>query len=83
MELFNKRFILDTGEIRLAPGQIYLDMPAHYQSRVNSGEDLTIQARLQGDLNQLNLDLRSTPTLPPDEVLARLILANASKPLPL
>lgn len=76
MELFNKRFILDTGEIRLAPGQIYLDMPAHYQSRVNSGEDLTIQARLQGDLNQLNLDLRSTPTLPPDEVLARLIFGK-------
>ncbi len=76
MELFNKRFILDTGDIRLAPGQIYLDMPAHYESRVNSGEDLTIQARLQGDLNHLNLDLRSTPTLPPDEVLARLIFGK-------
>ncbi|HMW72671.1 MAG TPA: translocation/assembly module TamB domain-containing protein, partial [Cellvibrionaceae bacterium] len=76
LELFNKRFILDTGDIRLAPGQIYLDMPAHYESRVNSGEDLTIQARLQGDLNHLNLDLRSTPTLPPDEVLARLIFGK-------
>ncbi len=76
LELFNKRFILDTGDIRLAPGQIYLDIPAHYESRVNSGEDLTIQARLQGDLNHLNLDLRSTPTLPPDEVLARLIFGK-------
>lgn len=76
MELFNKRFILDTGDIRLAPGQIYLNIPANYQSRVNSGEDLTIQARLHGDLNHLTLDLQSTPTLPPDEVLARLIFGK-------
>ncbi|HEY6529113.1 MAG TPA: translocation/assembly module TamB domain-containing protein [Cellvibrionaceae bacterium] len=76
MELFNKRFILGNGDIRLAPGQIYLNIPAQYQSRVNSGEDLTINARLHGDLNHLNLDLQSTPPLPPDEVLARLIFGK-------
>lgn len=76
MELFNKRFVLGTGEIRVAPRQIYLNIPATYQSRVGSGEDFTIQARLYGDANQLKLDLNSTPSLPADEILARLIFGK-------
>ncbi|MEY4590082.1 MAG: hypothetical protein RL497_2158, partial [Pseudomonadota bacterium] len=82
MDLFNKRFILDAGDVRFGHGQIYLNIPAHYQSQVNgqaqenSTEAFTIQAKLQGDLNHLNLELHSTPTLPPDEVLARLIFGK-------
>ncbi len=72
MELFGKRFILQSGEVRFSNDSIILLIPAVY-----TAEDLEVTAELYGSAEEPKLKLRSTPSLPEDEILSRLIFGKS------
>jgi translocation and assembly module TamB len=74
LELFGKRFTLERGQVYWDAGALTLFIPAHYQKG-----DLDIRAELSGTPRALRLSLSSTPALPQDEILSRLIFGQQVK----
>lgn len=70
-DLFGKRFTLDPGEVRFDQNAIQLFIPAHHIKG-----DLAIKAELSGTTTAPQLKMSSTPELPQDEILARLIFGK-------
>ncbi len=68
IDLFGKRFVLDDGEVLFNNGGVILRIPA-----VHKRSDIEIRAELHGTAEEPKLTLSSTPPLPDDEILARLI----------
>lgn len=72
MDLFGKRFVLQTGEVRISNQVVSLRIPAVYTS-----DDLEVNAELYGTSDEPKLRLSSVPPLPEDEILSRLIFGKS------
>lgn len=72
--VLGKRFVLKKGEVRFEESDMYLDVTA-----VNRAHGAQIQADLSGKVEKLNIKLSSVPSLPQDEILARLLFGAPAK----
>lgn len=72
LELFGKRFQLEKGEVRFSNDAISLLIPAVYKS-----SEIEIRAELYGTSDEPKLSLTSIPSLPEDEIFARLIFGKS------
>lgn len=68
---FGKIFQITDGNIQVQGSQILIDITATYTS-----PDLSVDLRVTGTQDQLNLMLTSTPALANDELLARLLFGT-------
>lgn len=68
---FGKIFQITDGNIQVQGSQIVLDIQATY-----TGPDLSVNLRVTGTQDQLNLALSSSPPLANDELLARLLFGT-------
>ncbi|WP_108124153.1 translocation/assembly module TamB domain-containing protein [Saccharospirillum mangrovi] len=69
---FGKIFQITDGNIQVQGSQILLDITASY-----SNPELSVDLRITGTQDQLNLTLTSTPALANDELLARLLFGTS------
>jgi translocation and assembly module TamB len=78
LNLAGQRFIFDTGLVSLSgPARLArFDLSA---SRTTSA--LTARARVSGSIDKLKVSLSSTPVLPEDEVLARILFGRSAAEL--
>jgi len=79
LSVVGKPFDLRNGKVILpqsANSEAELDVTAGYQ-----GNDLEVTARMAGPLSRPSLELASTPTLPRDEILSRVLFNKASSGL--
>jgi len=74
-EFAGQRFILDTGEL-LFPGGEEIDPLLNLTAR-ETVEDLQITLQVTGTLSAPQLSLSSTPSLPEDEILARVLFGES------
>jgi translocation and assembly module TamB len=71
-DLFTKRFKLEQGDVLFANDAISLIVQGKH-----IGKDYTFIASLSGTLDDLKIGLRTEPTLPEDEALARLLFGRS------
>lgn len=78
LTLAGQRFVFDTGSVRLSgPARLArVDISA-----VRSAPSLVARARVSGTIDRLKFDLTSTPALPEDEVLARVLFGRSASEL--
>ena len=79
LSVVGKPFDLRNGKVTLpksANSETELDVTADYQ-----GKDLNVTARMAGPLSRPSLELASTPALPRDEILSRVLFNKASSGL--
>ncbi|WP_421935125.1 translocation/assembly module TamB domain-containing protein [Pelagibius sp.] len=79
LSVVGKPFALRNGTVTLpgaAGDETSLDITAAYQ-----GQDLDVTARMAGPLSRPALELSSTPALPRDEILSRVLFNKASSGL--
>lgn len=69
---FGKIFEITSGNIQLQGSQILLDITATY-----SNAELSVELRITGTQDRINLMLTSTPPLANDELLARLLFGTS------
>ena len=68
---FGKIFQIESGTVQVQGSQIMLDIDAVYE-----GPDLTVNLRITGNQDRLDLTMTSTPPLSNDELLARLLFGK-------
>ena len=71
-ELFAKTFKLEEGDVLFSNDAVSLFVQGRYK-----GKDLTFIASLSGTLDDLKIELRTEPSLPEDEALARLLFGRS------
>ena len=78
LTLAGQRFAFDTGSVRLSgPARLArVDISA-----VRSAPSLVARARVSGTIDRLKFQLTSTPALPEDEVLARVLFGRSASEL--
>ena len=74
VRILGKRFDLVGGEVRLEDEIFSLLIPGVYR-----GSDLEVRAELSGTLDELQLDLSSSPAYPEDEIISRLLFNKSSQ----
>jgi translocation and assembly module TamB len=72
--LFNKRFELVKGSVSFDNANAILNIQAE-----SNRQDITFKVSVSGTQDKLKLELTSEPTLPQDEVLARLLFGKSVK----
>lgn len=72
--VLGKRFVLQNGEVRFDDGDMSLDVTAVHRARGTQ-----IQADLSGQVEKLNVKLSSVPSMPQDEIMARLLFGAPAK----
>jgi translocation and assembly module TamB len=81
-ELIGGRAVLLNRAFRLERGRVVLDGPVRSASldltAVHTRENLTVNARIKGPISAPALSLGSEPTLPEDEILARLLFDQSA-----
>ncbi|MCH8550779.1 MAG: translocation/assembly module TamB [Natronospirillum sp.] len=70
--LLTRQFQLQEGQVRLIEEAIDLQIIAVHQRR-----DVNIEATISGSADQLQLTLRSEPSLPEDEIVAQLLFGKS------
>lgn len=71
-ELFAKTFKLEEGDVLFSNDAVSLFVQGRHK-----GKDITFIASLSGTLDDLKISLRTEPTLPEDEALARLLFGKS------
>ena len=67
-ELLGKRFVIKESDFIILNSQLQINLEAKYESK-----DFVVIARIKGSNNSLNIELSSTPDLPKEEIIARLL----------
>ncbi|MCP4630966.1 MAG: translocation/assembly module TamB [bacterium] len=73
-DILGKRFRFAKGTVTFngaSPPAPYVDMVAEYQAK-----DITAQILITGGIHDLDLELQSDPSLPQDEILARVLFGK-------
>ena len=74
VHILGKKFTLEGGEVRME-NQVYsLLIPAVYR-----GKDIEVHAQLSGTVDELHLDLSSSPVYPEDEIVSRLLFNKSAE----
>lgn len=74
VSILGKKFELVGGDVRLEDEVFSLLIPAVYK-----GKDIEVRAELSGTVDQLHLDLSSSPVYPEDEIVSRLLFNKSSQ----
>ena len=74
VHILGKKFDLVGGEVRLEDEVFSLLIPAVYK-----GKDIEVHADLSGTVDELHLDLSSSPVYPEDEIVSRLLFNKSSQ----
>jgi autotransporter translocation and assembly factor TamB len=75
LDFLSKRFQIKSGKVKFAgqsPPSPWLDFEAE-----SSREEITVHLQVSGPPESLEMTLSSTPTLPEDEILARLLFGRS------
>ena len=73
-EVLGKLFRLEQGQVRLENESVFFNLTGFHQAR----DDTEITAIVTGNLEKLELQLRSSPSLPEDEIISRLLFGKTS-----
>ncbi len=74
MNLFGKRFIIARGTASLQNGAVVLSVEGQY-----SDQDIDYTLNLLGTLEDFDLSLSSSPDLPQDELMSRLLFGKSAR----